>query len=65
MIAAVHIPFPLLEWNPKLGQPFVGQTNAMQGAAGAWEQPGGAQVQIAWSWNIQMEGVAGVKNLPL
>jgi hypothetical protein len=58
------IPFPLLEWNPKLGHPFAGQTNTMQ-SAGAWEQPGGAQVQAAWSWNIQMEGVEGVKNLPL
>jgi hypothetical protein len=47
-------PFPLLHWNPKLGQPFVGQTNLTGSGAVAPMQPGNAHIQIAWSWDIQI-----------
>jgi hypothetical protein len=33
------IPFPVLEWNYKLGQPFVGQTNVTPMGNVSWEQP--------------------------
>jgi hypothetical protein len=49
-----------MEWNPKLGAPFVGQNN-ITGFSGsvAPMQPGGAHIQIAWSWNIRMKGQRG------